>query len=227
MQRAQGDERRKWRGWVRRKSANFGFLLPLILLSLLVSGFEEYHPILQRISRWLAVATLVVTLAASNVGRGYSLGVAALGLIAVALWKYSLVHPGWIEIVVVVSFNALVALAPIAILRKVRKEFAEEGVGMEVVLGSLCAYLYIGTLFAFIARAVATLSNKPFFDQPGADNPLNYMYFSFITLTSTGFGDLTPAYGPGRMITAIEAVVGQLYLVTVVALVVSAYRKRR
>ncbi len=74
---------------------------------------------------------------------------------------------------------------------------------------------------------MATLSDAPFFAQPGADNFLNYLYFSFISLTTTGFGDLSPAYGPGRMLAAIEAVVGQLYLVTVVAIVVSAYRKRR
>ena len=55
---------------------------------------------------------------------------------------------------------------------------------------------------------------------------LNYLYFSFVTLTTTGFGDLSPAHGPGRMLAAIEAVVGQLYLVSVVAIVVSAYRKR-
>jgi len=56
---------------------------------------------------------------------------------------------------------------------------------------------------------------------------VNHIYFSFITLTTTGFGDLTPAYGPGRMLAAIEAIIGQLYLVSVVAIVVSAYSGRR
>jgi len=56
---------------------------------------------------------------------------------------------------------------------------------------------------------------------------LNYLYFSFITLTTTGYGDISPAFGPGRMIAVTEAVIGQLYLVSVVAIVVSAFGKRK
>jgi len=48
---------------------------------------------------------------------------------------------------------------------------------------------------------------RTFFAQPGAENMVNHIYFSFITLTTTGFGDLTPAYGPGRMLAAIEAII--------------------
>jgi hypothetical protein len=176
---------------------------------------------------WFAVATLALALYASNVGRIYLLAVVSLALIATAAWNPALASSGWSAIVVVAIFNALTALAPIAILRKVRKDFAEEGVDAEVILGALCAYLYIGLWFAIINRSVAILSNAPFFVQPGAENMLNHIYFSFITLTTTGYGDLTPAYGPGRMLAAIEAIIGQLYLVSVVAIVVSAYSKRR
>jgi len=196
-------------------------------LNLVVLGFEEYHPFLRGMARWLALATLILALYVSRVGRVFFLGVGSLALIAAAAWRPALVFRGTLEIVVVGSFTALVALAPIAILRKVRKEFVEEGVGADVVLGALCAYLYIGSWFAFAYRSVALLSRAPFFAQPGAERPLNYLYFSFITLTTTGFGDLSPVYGPGRMLAAVEAIIGQLYLVTVVALVVSAFRKGR
>jgi hypothetical protein len=118
-------------------------------------------------------------------------------------------------------------LVPVAILRKIGKEFTEEGVDLEVVLGALCAYLFIGAYFAFLYDVMANLSKSPFFAQPGADSKLNYLYFSFITLTTTGYGDISPAFGPGRMIAVTEAVIGQLYLVSVVAIVVSAYGKRK
>lgn len=212
---------------VHRKSGKYAFLLPLILLDLVVMGFGDYHPFIRNISIWLAVATLALALYASNVGRMYFLAVVSLALIATAAWKPALAYSGWFAIVVVAIFNALTALAPIAILRKVRKNFAEEGVDAEVILGALCAYLYIGFWFALINRSVGILSKAPFFAQPGAENMLNHIYFSFITLTTTGYGDLTPAYGPGRMLAAIEAIIGQLYLVSVVAIVVSAYSKRR
>ena len=144
-----------------------------------------------------------------------------------ALWRPALAHHGLREFVVMRSFNVLTALAPIAILRKIRREYSQEGVDLEVVLGALCAYLYIGSWFSVIYRSVGILGKAPFFAQPGAETMLNYVYFSFITLTTTGFGDLSPAYGPGRMLAAVEAVIGQLYLVSVVAIVVSAFRRRR
>ena len=116
---------------------------------------------------------------------------------------------------------------PVTILLKIRKEFTEEGVDLEVVLGALCAYLYIGAYFAFLYNAMAIVSKSPFFAQPGADDKLNYLYFSFITLTTVGYGDISPAFGPGRMIAVVEAIIGQLYLVSVVAIVVSAFGKRK
>lgn len=210
-----------------RKRANYASLLPLILLNLVVFGFGDYHPFIRNISMWLAVATLALALHASNVGRVYFLAVVSLALIATAVRNSAPAYSAWFEIVVVAFFNALTALAPIAILRKIRKDFAEEGVDAEIVLGALCAYLYIGFWFALLNRSVAILSNAPFFAQSGAENMLNHIYFSFITLTTTGYGDLTPAYGPGRMLAAIEAIIGQLYLVSVVAIVVTAYSRRR
>jgi hypothetical protein len=52
--------------------------------------------------------------------------------------------------------------------------------------------------------------------QAGRHSPVAFLYFSFVTLTTVGFGDLTPADGSGRMLAVVEALVGQLYLVSVV-----------
>ncbi len=218
---------RGWRRLFRRRRADFALLLPLVLLNLVISGFEEYHPLFRGMARWLALATLLLALYASHVGRKFFFTVGSLAVAGAAFWRPALLYRGTLEIVVIASFTALVAVAPIAMLWRVRKEFAEEGVDADVVLGALCAYLYIGTWFAFAYRSVALLTRAPFFAQAGEERPLNYLYFSFVTITTTGFGDLSPVYGPGRMLAALEAVIGQLYLVTVVAVVVSAFRRRR
>lgn len=199
----------------------------MILLDLVVSGFGDGHPAMRSVGLWLAAATMMLALYVSEVSRTFFLAVASLVLFAAAAWKPALMYRGWFEIVVVASFAVLTALAPVAILRKVKKEVALKGADDEVVLGTLCAYLYIGNWFAVIYRSAATLANAPFFAQPGADTMMNYLYFSFITLTTTGFGDLSPAHGPGRMLAATEAVIGQLYLVSVVAIVVTEFRRRR
>jgi hypothetical protein len=207
--------------------AKYAALLPMILLYICVSGFEDQYPLIKGFSRWLAVAVLVLTLYVSRVGRTFILTVGCLALIAAAAWRPARAYHGVSEVLVVAAFGALTVLAPVAILLRVRREFSEEGVDAEVVLGALCAYLYIGNWFAFLYRATAILSDAPFFAQPGTEDGLNYLYFSLVTLTTVGYGDLSPAFGPGRMLAATEAIVGQLYLVSVVALIVSAYGRRR
>lgn len=221
---AQGDETREMPRGVPPVYAKYALLLPLILANLVVFGFEDHHPAVKSISHWFAAGTLVLALYASRVGRGYFIAMASLALIATAAWSPAQAYhrlPG----ILVVSIATLIALAPIAIFRRVWSEFVKGGVDTEVVLGVLCAYLYIGSWYAFLYRAAAFLSNRPFFAQPGTDDGMNYVYFSFITLATVGYGDLSPAYGPGRMLAATEGIIGQLYLVSVVALVVSAFGK--
>jgi hypothetical protein len=55
---------------------------------------------------------------------------------------------------------------------------------------------------------------------------VSYLYFSFTTLTTVGFGDLTAGSDAGRMLAVMEALLGQLYLVTVVAFIVATRRPR-
>jgi Ion channel len=92
----------------------------------------------------------------------------------------------------------------------------------ETVLGALCVYVLIGLLYAFLYLAVADFRDD-FFAQPGPHEQSEYLYFSFVTLTTVGYGDLTPAHDLGRTIAILEALTGQLYLVTVVALAVSHF----
>ena len=81
--------------------------------------------------------------------------------------------------------------------------------------------MLIGMLFMFLYGIVATLDHGPFFAQ-GTDGtrPLR-LYFSYTTLATLGYGDYTPAGNLGHALAVLEALIGQLYLVTVVAVVVT------
>ncbi len=81
--------------------------------------------------------------------------------------------------------------------------------------------------FGFLFPVVPILSGAPFFANQNDASIRDYLYFSFITLTTVGFGDLTPRTDLGRALTVIEAVLGQLYLVSAVALVVGNIGRRR
>jgi voltage-gated potassium channel Kch len=81
--------------------------------------------------------------------------------------------------------------------------------------------------FAFVFSAIGTIGDKPFFAQQGTATTADYLYFSFVTLTTVGYGDLSARGGLGRATAVIDALLGQIYLVTVIALLVSQLGRRR
>lgn len=211
----------------RQVRPGYAWLLCMILCYLIVSGYEEHHPLIWAASIGLRTVTIILGLYISGVSRRFLLTTVLLALIVAGASVHVRMHHSWLLVPVMAFWSVILLLVPVTILLKIRKNFAEEGVDLEVVLGALCAYLYIGAYFAFLYNAMAIVSKSPFFAQPGADDKLNYLYFSFITLTTVGYGDVSPAFGPGRMIAVVEAIIGQLYLVSVVAIVVSAFGKRK
>jgi hypothetical protein len=115
----------------------------------------------------------------------------------------------------------LVAVAPVAIVIGVVRDTREAGaVTMRTMFGVLCIYLLLGMLFAYAFGLIDELSSGPFFAQTKSNSISDFLYFSFTTQTTTGFGDLTPATGLGRSLTVTEELLGQIYLVTVVAVIV-------
>ena len=93
----------------------------------------------------------------------------------------------------------------------------------ETVLGALCSYVLVGLLFAFLFLAVADFRDAPFFVQQGLHEQSEYLYFSFVVLTTLGFGDLSPAVGLPQALVALEALLGQVFLVTLVARLVTLW----
>ena len=82
----------------------------------------------------------------------------------------------------------------------------------------------IANFFASAFGLIAAVTDEPFFAQlqssPDPATQIDYLYFSFVTITTVGYGDLTAAADLGRMTAVFEAILGQLYLITVVAIVV-------
>jgi voltage-gated potassium channel len=93
----------------------------------------------------------------------------------------------------------------------------------ETVLGALCAYVLIGLLFAFLYLAVSDLRDAPFFVQPGPHSQSEFLYYSFVALTTLGFGDLSPSVGLPQALTVLEALFGNIFLVTLVARLVTLW----
>ena len=112
--------------------------------------------------------------------------------------------------------------APVAIARHLLQRHV---VDAETVLGAIAAYLMAGMFFAFLYHALGVDQTRPpFFGSHGPGTFSQDLFFSFTTLTTTGYGDLVPSGNPGQTFAVLEMVMGQLFLVVAVAKVVSAWR---
>ena len=122
----------------------------------------------------------------------------------------------------------LVALAPLAIATGVVRDVRAEGtVTLHTMFGVLCIYLLLGMVFSFAYALVGDAASRPFFASGIEPTISDYLYFSFATLTTVGYGDLAAATDLGRSVAVAEALIGQIYLVTVVAVIVGNLSRRR
>ena len=122
----------------------------------------------------------------------------------------------------------LIALAPLAIASGVVRGVRTEGaVTMHTMFGVLCIYLLIGMLFSYAYALVGDAQSEPFFGSGIDPDISDYLYFSFATMTTVGYGDLAAGTDLGRSVAITEALIGQIYLVTVVAVIVGGLCRRR
>ena len=101
------------------------------------------------------------------------------------------------------------------------------GVTIQAVAGALAVYLLLGIVFSFVITSMARFGHGPYFAQGTDGTESERVYFSFTTLTTTGFGDFSPAQRGGRAVAVLEELTGQIYLVTVISLLVGNLRRRR
>lgn len=118
----------------------------------------------------------------------------------------------------------LYTVAPIVILRHIFQRFS---VDTQTMYGAIAAYLLIGMAFAYAFSAISAVqTSPPLFGADGQGTMQQVLFFSFITLTTTGYGNLVPAANPAQTLAVCEAILGQLFLVTAVAKIVPAWKLR-
>lgn len=118
----------------------------------------------------------------------------------------------------------LVLAAPVVILNRIIRH---ETVGLETILGAICVYVLIAIAFAGIYGGINETEPAGFFAQKIEPNNVDFLYFSFVTITTVGYGDLTAGTSTGRVVVTFEALIGQIFLVTLVARLVSMYGTSR
>ena len=117
--------------------------------------------------------------------------------------------------------------APAIVVGAVRSVRSGQRVTLQTVFAVLSIYMLIGIFFANVYVSVNRLGGDPFFAAGQPANVANCMYYSFTTLTTVGYGDFSARTNLGHTLSGVEGVLGPLYLVTVVALIVTNIGRRR
>ncbi|HLO36728.1 MAG TPA: potassium channel family protein [Candidatus Deferrimicrobium sp.] len=196
---------------------DFGVVLLLILLTI-ISFAAAVGPIGQFVSVALSGGTLLFVLHTAQAGRrAYRISAVIVSLAVLSTGLAMLIGDEMGRTIAGVVGLLLAVLAPIVILRRI---ITSPTITVRLVLGALAIYLLLGLAYAYLFPVIAILSGSTFFVQTSTAGTLDYVYFSYTTLATVGYGDFTAATSLGRMVAISEGLVGQLFLVSAVALLV-------
>jgi hypothetical protein len=203
--------------WLQRGQNEYGVVLMGAFGILIVAPFERHgvRPLIVVLLGFL-LAFAMWTSGVSKYLMGVTLILAVAALASVIINEFRGISRG--NEIVFSAVSAALAGASIAVI--VRRLSGHLVVSMRTITGALSVYLLLGLFCTYMYVLVGDLRNDGFFAQPGPHSPVTYLYFSFVTLTTVGYGDYSAGSDVGRMMAVIEALVGQLYLVTVVAIVI-------
>ena len=207
-----------------RSAHSYGLVLGLIIVVFIFTSVAPSSDWADSTLVLLQSLTLVTALWTSGVAQADSK--ISIGLVALATASaLALLFFGgdFFKAVVLI----LAGLLTVATILTVALGIVDQGeANVKAVTGAVCVYVLIGLLFVFLYGLIAVVSSGDFFAQ-GTDGTRSLrLYFSFVTLATLGYGDYTPAHELGRTLAIVEALFGQLYLVTVIAVLVSRMRGR-
>ncbi|HVY96126.1 MAG TPA: ion channel [Solirubrobacterales bacterium] len=224
MDRAATSARRRQR-WVRRAERvrdAFGLVLLLVLLTYVLTSLLSPRG-------WEAVVIAIATSVTSVVGLTSShspprlvraaIWLSVLTVLLGAISAASGTH-AFLDLGSVVQIT-LLAVAMAAVITRI---VSTPEVGSRTILGALSVYAALGLLFTYVYGTLDRLQSGSFFEGVAHPSGSDFLFFSYTTLTTTGYGDLVPGGQPGRMITGLEMMLGQIFLVTLVAGLVSLWR---
>jgi hypothetical protein len=202
--------------------SRYGLVLLLIVATYIVSiattgvTGSAIAYVMQLLTVWI-VFTVSGSRRARRIAGALLLLAGVCGVVGVTLGVVGVndeVVAGWFYVLNVVLYLIAPVLILIHLVRRQR-------IDLQTFLGAIAAYLLIGMMYAFAYRGIGEIQSAPFFESTPDVSMADSLFFSFTTLTTTGFGNLVPAGNPGQSLAVMEAVAGQLFLVTAVAKVVS------
>jgi len=208
---------------MRARALGYGLVLLLVIASISMQMILSPSDGSRFATIVLQAATLVAAVRASGVRQAGTRLAALVAVVAVIASVITWVIRGDIPPAPSAIVNGLlVAVAPVTIARGLLRDLREDHtVTVATLAGVLAIYLLAGMFFSFIYGVIGAVDSDALFAQISHTNREDQLYFSFVTLCTVGYGDLTPLGGLPRAVAVSEMLLGQIYLVTIVSLIVS------
>jgi len=223
MSTARRDRRReRWLHRAERVRDAFGLVLAAVLLTYFLASVLTNRDWGSVVLTVATSATSIIALSSAHARPRLVRLAIYLSAVTIVLAAIGAVGGGriWLNLATVIQVGML-TLAMAAVLQRV---VTSTEVSSRTLLGALSVYTVLGLLFTFVYGFVERVQGGPFFE--GHPNPSggDFLFFSYTTLTTTGYGNLVPGGQPGRMIAGLEMMAGQIFLVTLVAGLVTLWR---
>jgi hypothetical protein len=217
------NERVRPKGRLRPEPDHFGLVLILLVVAYVLSAFVD-GTVARAIVGGLYLLALVYAVRASRPGRRLRIVVRAVviaGAVAITLAPLLLSEEATTGVTDIVL--AVVLLS--AVVCMLDRILTAHDITLRLIAGALSAYLMVGMFFSSVFGVLAWLQSGPFFVNGEPATAETLQYFSFVTLTTLGYGDFTALSSSGRGLAALEALVGQVFLATLIARLVGSMRR--
>jgi Ion channel len=206
----------------------YGLVLLLVGGSIILRMAAASSDVTLFVSVLLQAITLVVAVWIAGARRRAVRAAAYIAAFAATASLVLWIARGDIPVGAIAIVNGLlVSVAPIVIasglIRELRRERA---VDAQTLSGVLAIYLLVGMLFSFVYALIGAVDSDALFAESATPKAADELYFSFVTLCTVGYGDFTPAGDLTRTVAIAEMLIGQIYLVTVVSLIVTNLGRR-
>ncbi len=203
---------------------SYPLLLMVLLLEYLTLMIIPQDNWSRVVSAPLVAVTMLLGLRTSGVRRRTQrVALVAAGASLVLVVAQVATGASWLVPESYLVLGALLVSTPPAVLRRVLRH---QRVTVQTLSGAVCVYVLLGLVFAYVYLAIGALNPGAFADQSRPGGPrggATFLYFSFVTLTTVGFGDIYPLGRLARALVVLEALLGQIFLVTTVARLVALY----
>jgi hypothetical protein len=204
-----------------QRGGRYGLLLLLLITIFLVTAFSGAR-LATEVQVVFFTGVLLLALRTSPLPAPWPVAIGAFAVVGSAATFYTSLSGARTGKASEDFWKALLLL--MAVIMVVRRVLARPTVSIQSIYGALSAYLITGLMFASIYAGMQHLGTSDFFASNQPANTETFQYFSFTTLTTLGYGDFTAAESGGRSIAVLEALTGQIFLATLVARLVAAYR---